>query len=204
MSKPFVFFDLGNVVLDFSGGLEDLASRFSVSTEQIVEIFLKHDNSICRGEIAPSDLLRSYEDTFRRRSGISHFEEYWVSFFRPIPHIHDFIDDLKKSGHGIGILTNIHPNIYSQLIPTGKIPNISYDVVVQSCETGFIKPEPQIFQYAEKLTHTKPSSIYFLDDQPQNVEMANSLGWRGILYSREKSFQVINQLRKELKICNSS
>jgi putative hydrolase of the HAD superfamily len=57
-----------------------------------------------------------------------------------------------------------------------------FDYVINASDTGYMKPEPEIYQYAVELVGIKPSEAFFTDDTPKNVEAATSLGWTGHVF----------------------
>jgi len=67
-----------------------------------------------------------------------------------------------------------------------------FDHVVNASETGFMKPEPEIFEYATNLVGIEPEAAFFTDDSPGNVEAAARLGWTAHL------FQNASELRAAL------
>jgi epoxide hydrolase-like predicted phosphatase len=58
-----------------------------------------------------------------------------------------------------------------------------FDVVVDSCEVGFRKPEPQIYERACTMLGVAYEDAVFIDDIPDNVQVARSLGMTGILFT---------------------
>jgi putative hydrolase of the HAD superfamily len=57
-----------------------------------------------------------------------------------------------------------------------------FDYVVNTSETGFIKPEPEIYTYALELAGIKAHEAFFTDDRAVNVEEAVTLGWTGHVF----------------------
>jgi len=53
---------------------------------------------------------------------------------------------------------------------------------VYSYEAGAMKPDPAIFHIATKSFGIDPQTTAFIDDMPENVETARSLGFQAILY----------------------
>lgn len=198
MDKPFIYFDLGKVVFDFSGGLDALAQKLQVSIEDVEGTFRQYDNDICRGELQPSDLLSKYETQFGRPTGISDFATWWASFFTPIQQTHQLIRDAKEHGYRIGILSNIYPTVFPKLLDVSAVPNIDWDSVVLSCELGSVKPEKEIFRVAQERSGSQ--QLYLLDDLQTNVEMARTLGWRGTIFNPRKPNLAIAEIRRELDL----
>lgn len=57
-----------------------------------------------------------------------------------------------------------------------------FDVVVDSCEVGFRKPELQIYEVACTELGVPYEDAVFIDDIPDNVQAARSLGMTGVLF----------------------
>lgn len=174
--KPFFFFDLGNVVFSFSGGLEKLAEIFEVDIQNVKDVFFQYDDKICKGEMRPQELLRIYEKIFNKSTGIENFAQWWVGFFQPIQTTRDLMLELYINGNPIGIITNIYPEVFDLIKSRGIIPDIEYHVVVQSCEVGLVKPDPRIFLHAQEIIGDSHSP-FLIDDSLNNIETAQELGW---------------------------
>jgi putative hydrolase of the HAD superfamily len=64
------------------------------------------------------------------------------------------------------------------MIPVDEL----FNIVVDSCEVGYRKPDPRIFQKAlEFLGGIPPEHAVFLDDYEGNVKAARLLGMHGIV-----------------------
>ena len=55
-----------------------------------------------------------------------------------------------------------------------------------SHKIGFAKPNKRIFEYVIRKIPFKKNEIIFIDDKPQNVEVAKSLGINAIQFSNVK------------------
>ena len=96
----------------------------------------------------------------------------------------DFLDrvsGIRRSGIRTAIVTNNvreFRDAWRAMIPVDEL----FDVVVDSCEVGFRKPDPRIYRRALELVgDVPPARAIFLDDYEGNVRAANSLGIRGIV-----------------------
>jgi putative hydrolase of the HAD superfamily len=65
-----------------------------------------------------------------------------------------------------------------------------------SCELGIGKPDPAIYTHTCERLGVAPGETLFLDDKPENIEAAASVGLNAIL------FQSIEQLKHDLKARN--
>jgi epoxide hydrolase-like predicted phosphatase len=66
------------------------------------------------------------------------------------------------------------------------------DVIVYSHETGWMKPDPQIYAFACQRLCVPPPKAVFLDDLQANVDGANAAGMNGIRF--EDNDQAISAL----------
>ena len=67
-----------------------------------------------------------------------------------------------------------------------------FDVLVWSYQLHVTKPGPAIYRYVLEKLGTQPAETLFIDDRPVNVEAANALGMKGVV------FTTLEMLREEL------
>jgi 2-haloacid dehalogenase len=58
----------------------------------------------------------------------------------------------------------------------------AFEAVVISGEEGIVKPDPAIFNLLVERFGVDPAGTAFVDDVAANVDAANALGFRGILF----------------------
>ena len=68
-----------------------------------------------------------------------------------------------------------------------------FDHHTWSCELGIAKPDPAIYTHTCEKLEVAPQEAVFLDDKPENISAANSVGIHAILFTN------IEQLQKDLK-----
>ena len=76
------------------------------------------------------------------------------------------------------------------------IPPDTFDIMIFSAEEGIVKPNPIIFQRALERLGVSPQETIFVDDLPQNVAGASSLGIHAIQFSN--SMQVQQEIKSLL------
>jgi putative hydrolase of the HAD superfamily len=69
-----------------------------------------------------------------------------------------------------------------------------FDVLVWSYQLRMAKPGPAIYRHALEKLGTRPEETLFIDDRPVNVEAANALGIKGML------FTTVEKLRQDLLV----
>jgi len=89
------------------------------------------------------------------------------------------VRELRAEGYRTAILTN-------NIKEWGRywkesIPLELFDVVVDSCDVGLRKPDPDIFRLTCERLGVVPEAAVFLDDTRRHVESARSFGLQAIL-----------------------
>ena len=99
------------------------------------------------------------------------------------------VKKLKQRGHKIYLLSNtnrIHVKaIQKQCGPFAWSAFLRlFDQVFWSHEVGLRKPDPALFSLVQKAIHPPPGeSLWFFDDNPDNVAAAKSLGWNALSFT---------------------
>lgn len=159
------------------GGVEAISELTNYPYDKCRDIWLEMDNSICRGTTQPQELWNRIKRDSEYTGEDINFVPFWVSHFQPNTQLHKLMKDISTN-HAVGLLTNIYPGVYQKAIEAGNIPNIPYAFVLQSCDTGFIKPEKQIYELAEQMSGLKPSDILLIDDSQKFITPAQERGWK--------------------------
>jgi putative hydrolase of the HAD superfamily len=88
----------------------------------------------------------------------------------------------RLRGHArTAIVSNAWPGTRARMAEAGKL-DIA-DEIVLSCEAGYAKPDPRIYQTALRQLAATPGDALFIDDTPGHVTTAHSLGMTGHLHT---------------------
>lgn len=98
----------------------------------------------------------------------------------------DFIQH-HKSQYRFGVLSNISAGRLEHIFSRQQLA--LFDSVVLSCEIGVAKPDPKAYVIAAERLGTLPKECLFVDDQARNVDAAEVLGMRGIVYKTYTQFE---------------
>lgn len=99
--------------------------------------------------------------------------------------------ELKRRGVRTAILSNMGDNVHANM--QREFEWLSrFDALVWSYELRVAKPDPAIYLHVLKELGTRPEETLFLDDKPVNIEAAEALGIRGIVFS------TVAKLREDL------
>lgn len=89
---------------------------------------------------------------------------------------------LKQRGILTAILSNIGDTVLSNMLREHKwIPR--FDVQVWSYQLHMAKPDEAIFQHTLKQLGTRPEETLFVDDKQVNIDAANAVGMKGVLFT---------------------
>jgi HAD superfamily hydrolase (TIGR01509 family) len=100
-----------------------------------------------------------------------------------------------KQHYTIGMLTNVNAEFLQQFLDNYHIRDL-FEVIVASSDTGYVKPQPEIFTLILRRLGMSPSEVIFIDDQARNVQAAERLGISSILF--ESAEQVEAELGQRL------
>jgi putative hydrolase of the HAD superfamily len=89
------------------------------------------------------------------------------------------IEEFKKE-YKTALLSNFTLDLMDRLRAL-KIDHL-FDVVVNSSVIKIAKPSPQAFWYTLEQMNLNPSHVVFIDDLPLNIQGAEEVGIKGILY----------------------
>lgn len=83
----------------------------------------------------------------------------------------------------------MYPGMLEAIRQKGLLPNIAWEVVVDSSEVGFCKPNSEIYELAQDRAGVKPEEILFVDNTRENIEAAKRLGWQAVLYESSSGLE---------------
>lgn len=101
--------------------------------------------------------------------------------------VYKLVKQLKEKGYKLAVLSNtidLHTTINRRLGIYDDFP-----VQILSNEVKLIKPGKEIFLLTSKKLQTKPEETIFIDDNLENVEVANALGFHGIHFTSAEALK---------------
>ena len=98
---------------------------------------------------------------------------------------------LKERGLLTAILSNIGDSVWESVEREFEWIH-SFDVLVWSFQLGIAKPDPAIYRHTIAELGVRPGEALFIDDKLANIEAAQALGMKAVLFSG------IDRLRADL------
>lgn len=196
-----IIFDIGNVLASFRwtdlfkelGFTGEAFDRIAAATVLHPTMWNEFDRSLLSDEeIIASCIKRApeYEKEIRllfdTTAGL--VEEY--------PHSYGWIRSLKERGYKVYLLSNYGKTSFEAARDNHRLSFLPLvDGAVISYEVQIVKPEPRIYQALLEKYNLKAEECVFLDDKPENIEVAEALGFHGIVVeTQEKAMEELEKL----------
>ncbi len=99
---------------------------------------------------------------------------------------------IKQRGLLTAIVSNMGDAVHEHMVR--ELDWLSrFDVLVWSYQLHVAKPDPAIYRYALERLGTRPVETLFIDDKAENVETAEALGMKAVIFSN------VEKLRADLR-----
>lgn len=99
----------------------------------------------------------------------------------PVPGTIELVDRLADCGMPLFALTNFGGEFFRSFRTTSPVFGHFRDIVVSGDEKC-VKPDPLIYEIAERRFGYPPEALFFTDDNPHNIEAAAARGWQTHLF----------------------
>ena len=198
MKKRFdnIVFDLGRVV--FAQNLmkhsDEYREFFSyVAQSPMPQFWVDYDLGFSSWEKVVSDLAayRSVSEEYA-----SDMLTLSIGRQRTIPQTAALIADLKAAGYKLYVLSNMSKEFIEYL--RRQEVYAAFDGEVISCEEGFVKPMPEIYDVLINRFSLDVSRTMFIDDRAENVYMGEQKGITGFHFNRDDYDRSCAELREIL------
>jgi glucose-1-phosphatase len=181
-----IIFDLGNVILNIS--YEATAEAFeALGITNFKTIFSKEaqntmSDDIETGHVSEEDFLNYLLQQCKAGTTLAQVEHAWNAIILDFPIRRLQILQQLQLHYNLYLLSNtncIHERCYNQLLQSQHgLPTIGvfFDKIYLSHQIGYRKPDPKAWQMILDNHGLKPAETLFLDDSPQHIAVAKSLG----------------------------
>jgi len=183
----FIYFDVGGVVIrDFSGTNKwnELKNNMGIKPNQesdFDEIFDKYEPEVCIGrDIETVASLLQEKLRLNLPQNYSFLLDF-VNRFERNESIWPIIKRFKEK-YKVGLLTNMYPNMLNQIYKADLMPDVKWDVVIDSSIEKVRKPQDEMFQLAQNRSGFSGQEILFVENGKKHIDAANKFGWQTLLY----------------------
>ena len=195
-----IIFDLGNVLIDFDHRIAARRlSKFTDNTpEEIFNLFFdsRLTSLFEQGKIQPENFFLEVKKILHADIEYLDFLPIWNEIFflsennRQVYSLAKFL----RPKYRLALLTNINILHFEYLKAKFGVFDV-FDNILASCELGLTKPDPLIYRKTLNTLGVKPKQVAYIDDRPELVEIASSLGIHSFLFSS------VRQLKQDLISC---
>lgn len=184
------FLDIGGVLL--TNGWDHHARRRAVTNFNLEWDEFEHRHQLNfatyeEGKLTVEEYLNRTVFYVKRPFSRDQFWEFMTAQSQPYSEMLDLTARLKaRHGLRIAVVSNEARELNAYRIRTFKLYQL-VDCFVSSCFVQVRKPDLDIFRLALDVAQTPPERIVYIENTPLFVEVAGSLGIRGILHANYES-----------------
>lgn len=193
----FVFFDVnGCLVYFYQRAFAKLAADTGIRPDIVESAFWHYNDDACRGILT----LHEFNAKFAERMGVDtvDWQKYYLDTVEPIQEMHELLQWASEH-YKIGLLTNIMPGFLSLMRRAHQVPNLPFDLIIDSSEVAAIKPEPKIYEIAQERSGCPPEEILLIDDARANLMAAERLGWHVLWFDATHPEESVGRVRETLE-----
>jgi putative hydrolase of the HAD superfamily len=193
-------FDIGRVLLDFDfeASLARLFPDGDSNLAARMERMLDRKDEFEAGRIGADAYIAWAIDVIGSPVTAAEFRHAWQQIFTPNEPMWACVRKLAADGHRLILFSNtngIHCPWVFEEFPEFDL----FAAGVLSFQTGFIKPEPEIYHYAIDQHGLVPADTLYIDDLPQNIATGRELGFRCWQYDMNDHASFETWLAENLK-----
>jgi putative hydrolase of the HAD superfamily len=180
-----IFTDIGGVLLTNGwdrSGRQKAIRKFKLDPVETEERHHLTFDTYESGKISLSEYLKRLVFYTKRNFTEEDFRKFMFDQSQPIPDMLALIRGIKeKYGIKIAVVSNEGRELNNYRINTFKLGEF-VDFFISSCFVHFRKPDADIFKVALDIAQVSPEKVIYLEDRPLFVQVADTLGIRGIIH----------------------
>ena len=180
-TPKFIYFDLGNVILNFSHelGCVQMAEVAGVDADVIRRFAFDSDMALQyeRGDITTREFYEFFCEQTDTQPDCEQLTAAGSDIFEINVPILPVVTQLCQRGVPIGVLSNTC-DMHWQWVSQGRFRILPtyFDRVALSFELRQVKPDAEIYTAAARLAGVEPGEVFFTDDRIENVKGARAAG----------------------------
>jgi putative hydrolase of the HAD superfamily len=184
-----LFLDIGGVLLTNGWdhhARERAAMLFDLDLNEMEERHHLTFDTYEVGKLTLEEYLSRVVFYQKRKFTRSQFRKFMFDQSKPFPEMIKLIRDLKvRHELKIAVVSNEGRELNSHRIRKFKLDGF-VDFFVSSCFVHFRKPDADIFKIALDIAQVPVKQVIYIDDRPMFVQVAATLGIRGIHHTDYK------------------
>ena len=197
MAIKAVIFDLAGVVLFTIRGTFNslLAERLEVPLEGVERVMSDQTNGLWdMGEISDDafyhHMLTELDQPLEKKAII---QKFVVDDFYVDQEMLALVRELRRSCT-TALLSNFPAHVHDFMKSSWHMDG-AFDHIIVSADVKLIKPDPRIYQLTLERVGCRAQEAVFIDDRKINVDAAQALGIKGILFeSKARTIEALNRI----------
>lgn len=193
MAIKCVFFDFDGVLRSWEYDMSTLDGLYGIPLDAFRSVAFapKNVEPAIRGEISDEEWRANVGRIMKTRfpdRDVEAATAAWDSRIGElVPEVLEIIRECKAK-LPVALMSNATSKLNQDLESLG-ISDL-FDYVINASEVGAIKPEPEIYLHALKLSGVEPHEAFFTDDTPGHVEAAERLGYVGHVFESPEGLRM--------------
>lgn len=201
----FIYFDVGGVLIkDFSctNKWKELRRSIGIKSDQdeaFDKFFDVYEKEVCVGKDIET-LLPLMEKRFKLSfpDGYSFLQDF-VNRFEKNETIVPVIASISKDIR-LGLLTNMYTGMLDSITKRKLMPDVKWDVIIDSSIEKVRKPQKEIFEIAQKRAGLDPNQILFVENGKKHIDAAKEAGWNTFFYDSSDYVKASEDLMRKLSV----
>ncbi len=182
--KPFIAFDLGNVLIPFDHmkACRALGVTYSLDPQYVYERIFEGSivPNFDLGNLSPSDFTQECSDALKVNLNEDELVDAWSNIFSHDPDMEKLIEELAENAD-LCLISNTNCWHYNSVLR--DFPFVEhFPRKLLSYKIHKLKPDPEVFRLALRWTQRGQINI-FIDDIEENVNSAAAVGFNAIHFS---------------------
>lgn len=193
MTPKFFYFDMGNVLLNFSHerACRQIAELFRAAggtcqADDVRTFVFESDleDQSETGRVTTAELYERLCRQFGARPALGEVERAAGEIFEVNATIKPIVAALLHTRRRLGVLSNTN-EVHWRTVTDGRYGLLrdAFSVYALSFEIGAMKPDATIFVRAAELAGVAPREIFYVDDIPGHVAAARQVGFDAVQYT---------------------
>ena len=162
---------------DFKPSLERLIPSHIQNPTERLDQLLQRKDALETGIIRPNDFILWAIDILGGGATEAQFQHAWRQIFTVNKPMWEYVAKLKDLGHRLILFSNINA-IHCPWIFDAYPEFANFEHAVLSFETGFIKPQREIYQFAIASHGLIPANTFYIDDMAENIAVGKAFGFQ--------------------------
>jgi len=195
MIQPlFFYFDLGNVLLLFDHwrAARQMAEVAGVPVEQVWDLVFAGgglNEKLDAGSLTTAEFYDQFCRELSCRPDVQALAYAASDIFELNASMSAVLGRLVAARKRLGLLSNTS-DVHWQFFSDDRywfVPS-AFETIVMSYRVKLMKPDPRIFLHAAQQAGVRPEEILYVDDMPQHVAGARSVGIDAVQYTTTPAF----------------